>query len=145
MISNNKIRYDLFYEYRKEELKPYMEIVQILTENKNTTWYMIDEKTISMVRTIVSGQNVNALVISEKGTYTIDIKGVRNVVSYKDYGKDNWKYISIAPSNIYIQPVTYILSNLLTSVLINILVGLILISNFIMAIKTHEIYCWFMR
>jgi len=145
LISNNKIRYDLFYEYRKEELKPYMEIVQILTENKNTTWYMIDEKTISMVRTIVSGQNVNALVISEKGTYTIDIKGVRNVVSYKDYGKDNWKYISIAPSNIYIQPVTYILSNLLTSVLINILVGLILISNFIMAIKTHEIYCWFMR
>ena len=184
LISSDKIRYDLFYEYRRKELQLYSDVLNTSSERKNSFLSLADQSTLCMMRPIVSGGKTNALFVinyslsalrerlrntlpSEFGnffvvdsdntvlfdidgvsaaenlldnsvyaqvfsepfgidTYNVEIEREPSIISYRNDGEENWKYISIAPTNIYMKPISYILKNLLISVLITILAGLIL-------------------
>ncbi len=58
------------------------------------------------------------------GYYISKNEGVPCIVSYSI--QNEWKYISIAPMNIYLEPVKFILENLFISAIITVLAGIII-------------------
>lgn len=184
LVNGRDIKYDLFYEFRKNELQPYLDMQRNINSGNHSLYSVIDKNAISIIRPVAYGEENQALIIlnysisalrsylserpmpefssfyvvgsdnsliftpedintaqeilkdkqvtqifqytSGNGTYTTKIKDTQSVVSYITYEKYNWKYMSIAPISVFIQPITFILSNLLTSVIVTILAGLLL-------------------
>lgn len=183
LISNNKIRYDLFYEYRKEELQIYSNILNSPMSDKNSFLATADQDSLYISRPIVAEGKINVLfviqysldaieqrlkdipipefsnflIVNSEGmvildtspnkmhgqkldkieysrifekpyginTYNININEESNFVSYRNDNEKSWKYVSIAPTNLYMEPVSYILKNLIISIFVTIIAGII--------------------
>jgi len=63
LISSDKIRYDLFYEYRRKELQLYSDVLNASSKRKNSFYNIADQSTLCMMRPIVSGGKINALFV----------------------------------------------------------------------------------
>lgn len=186
LISSKNICYDLYYDFRKEELEYYSNILDISSEKRTVFTNIVNKKCLSMSRPIVTEGKVNALFLIEYSldslrdrledispsefnnffvidmenniifdidpershgielkstlynpifnehlginTYNVNIEGEPSIVSFRNDGMNCWKYISVSPTSQYLKPIGYILKNLLISVAITMLAGLIFAS-----------------
>lgn len=186
LVNNEKIRYDLFYAHRKNELKPYSDLMEVTMNDTRLFFAVAESDTLSISRAIISGEKVNALlvvnysvktlrehlqsqgaisnssffILGEKGqilfssddaeyhqsmfddtkystiftntngntsTYITKDKNIASIISFKNNGKSEWKYVTITMERGYLEPIYYIIINLIIAAGLTLLTGFILV------------------
>lgn len=112
---------DYLRQKLKESLPPEFGKIMVADKYGNIIFDIDDEIKVKNLKEDPLYSDMNQ---DKDGYYISKNNGIPCIVSYSI--QNGWKYISVAPMNIYLEPVTFILENLTISAIITILAGIII-------------------
>jgi len=118
IISSGTVKYDYFYDFYDNIIDSYIKRSEEIMESNTANDFNV----------YVTGGNmqiVRPLMSAKK------VEGINNIISFMT-DSNGWRYISVIPEQFYMEPVQFILNNLLICAIVSLVAGMIFI--FIMSL-----------